>query len=478
MSHTPTEEQQAIVAAVVNTQDNLLVSALAGAAKTSTLVLIAEAIPQTTILCLAFNKKIATEMQERLPANCTAKTLNSLGHGIWSQTIGKRLTLQTDKTYSLVKQHIEAMPKGEEQQHAYETMADIMKMVDGGKTAGYVPDGHFPHAKGLMDDSEFEGWLDEAPTPVQWDIVKAVSIKSMQLALQGTIDFNDQILMPAVFPSSFPVYPLIMVDETQDLSALNHRMLKKLVKKRLIAVGDECQSIYGFRGAHQDSMDLLQRTFNMRKLILSISFRCPIAVVEHARWRAPHMRWPEWAKQGEVRTLKVWTADHIPENAAIICRNNAPLFRTALRLLKQSRRVQIVGNDIGKGLIKHMKKFGPLTMPQDQVLVSIEIWKNEKLAKTRSPGSVLDQAECMVLFAEQGKDLGDAIAYAEHIFNSQGPIQLMTGHKSKGLEFDEVFVLDAKLIRLDEGQEKNLLYVIQTRAKQSLTYIETEGYDV
>lgn len=69
---TPTPEQVAIVEAAKQTNDNLLVSALAGAAKTSTLVLIAKALQKHPILCLAFNKRIATEMQERLPGNCTA----------------------------------------------------------------------------------------------------------------------------------------------------------------------------------------------------------------------------------------------------------------------------------------------------------------------------------------------------------------------------------------------------------------------
>jgi ATP-dependent exoDNAse (exonuclease V) beta subunit len=80
------------------------------------------------------------------------------------------------------------------------------------------------------------------------------------------------------------------------------------------------------------------------------------------------------------------------------------------------------------------------------------------------------------IFAAQGETLGDALAYAEHLFNSQGSIQLMTGHKSKGLEFDTVFILDRDLIRLDEGQEKNLLYVCQTRAKDSLFYVSSDNF--
>jgi len=64
-----------------------------------------------------------------------------------------------------------------------------------------------------------------------------------------------------------------------------------------------------------------------------------------------------------------------------------------------------------------------------------------------------------------------------------GPIKMMTGHKSKGLEFPAVFILDRHLLRiLDDGegssknQDRNLLYVMQTRAQKVLTYITTERF--
>ena len=73
---TPTSEQIAAVNAAKDSTANLAIIARAGAAKTSTLVLIGEALPQTDILCLAFNKAIAEEMTERLPPNCESKTLH------------------------------------------------------------------------------------------------------------------------------------------------------------------------------------------------------------------------------------------------------------------------------------------------------------------------------------------------------------------------------------------------------------------
>lgn len=474
---TPTEEQAAIVAAARDTSDNLIISALAGAAKTSTLVLIAEALPKTAILCLAFNKRIATEMQTRLPSTCVAKTLNALGHSAWCQFLNKRfLEVDTKKTYRIVKLLLDSIDDQKEKSELYKRMADLIRAVDDGKTAGYIPTGHYPAAKRLMDDDEYFAWLDEEPTRSEKDVLIAAALISLTEAHQGVIDFNDQILCSSVFPVSFPQYPLVMIDEAQDLSALNHQMLGRLAKKRIIAVGDECQAIYGFRGAHEDSMSLLARQFDMVPYYLTTSFRCPIKVVEEARWRAPAMRYPEWAKPGEVKSLHLWYNDDIPEEATVICRNNAPLFTLAFALLKSGRYPELVGNDLGKMLIKTLKGLGPLDMTQARARTAVQEWKEKKLKKARSPGKVEDQAECLLIFLEQGKTLGDAITYAEHILSTSGPVKLMTGHKSKGLEFDHVLFLDQELIG-DDPQEKNLRYVIQTRAKKTLTYVRSQLYD-
>lgn len=472
---TPTNEQLAIIDAAKNTTDNLLISALAGAAKTSTLILVAESLKSVPVLCLAFNKKIAEEMKERLPGNCEAMTLNSLGHRAWGSALGKRLILDTSKTYNLLTAHIASF-RGDDKSLAYERFNELMQAVDFAKTRGWIPEGTFTYAKRLLTDDEYSAILPEELSDFEFDLVRKVVGESIHQSLQGTIDFNDQILMPTLFPNaSFPIFPLVLVDETQDLSELNHKMLQKLAKKRIIVVGDDCQAIYAFRGASTSSMKDLKDRFQMKEFTLSISFRCPIAVVKAAQWRAPHMRWPEWAKEGTVRTLTSWNVHDLPDNAAIICRNNAPLFRQALALLKARRYPQLIGNDIGKNLLKIMKKFGSSSMPKAEVIENIVKWKMAKLAKTRSPGSIHDQADCMLLFAEEGDNLGDALAYAEHIFNARGPIQLMTGHKSKGLEFDHVFILDKHLIG-DSQQEDNLRYVMQTRAKQTLTYVDSEGW--
>lgn len=472
---TPTAEQQLIIDYVKMTSDNIIIHALAGAAKTSTLVLIAKALPGTPMLCLAFNKKIQLEMKERLPGNCEAMTLNSIGHRVWSQAIGKRLVIDDKKTYEIVRTVIDELADHQKNE-AYSIMADTIQAVNAGKTCGYVPTGMFSQAKPIMDDEEFFAWLDEEPSPLMEDLIRECTKRSIELAMQGQCDYNDQIFMPTIFWGQFPNYPLVLIDEAQDLSALNHVMLRKIARKRLIAVGDPNQSIYGFRGAHENSMKLLREQFKMVRMDLTVSFRCPIAVVQEARWRAPAMAYPDWAKEGSVRHLTEWRVTDIPNSAAIICRNNAPLFTCAVALIKAGQFPEIVGNDIGKALLKIMKKLGLETLTQPEAFTALEEWKAAKLAKSRNPGTVTDQAECISIFIEEGKTLGGAIAYAEHLLARSGNIKLMTGHKSKGLEFEDVFILDRFLIRKDASQDKNLLYVMQTRAKSSLTYILNEGF--
>lgn len=478
MTITPTPEQEAIISRAVETTDNLLISALAGAAKTSTIVMMAHALKGKQILCLAFNVRIAKEMQERLPPWCEARTLNSLGHRIWGDTLGRRLIVDADKNYRILKALVDQL-EGEEKREAFEIFADVKRTIEHGKTAGWIPEGAFAikKPKPLYTDDEFFDSLDEEPSDLFAHLVTQASLRSLTESFEGKIDYSDQILLPSIFPALYPRYPVVMVDEAQDLSPLNHRMLARLVgDRRLIAVGDECQSIYAFRGASVNSMRELQQAFHMSELGLSISFRCPISVVEEARWRAPHMKYPEWAKPGEVRHLGEWDVSNLTDDAVIICRNNAPLFSMAFRLIRAGRYPELVGNDIGKGLIKILRSFSKDdNLPCEEVKVAIDRWRQAKLAKARNKSKIEDQAECLEIFAEQGRTLGEAIAYAARIMSMAGPVKLMTGHKSKGLEFDNVYFLDQHLLR-DDQQDKNLRYVIQTRAKSTLTYVNSTAF--
>jgi hypothetical protein len=70
--------------------------------------------------------------------------------------------------------------------------------------------------------------------------------------------------MPALFGGTYPKFPLVLIDEYQDLSPIDHAMVAKLCKSsRQIGVGDDAQSIYAFRGAKAGSMASAVVEYNM-----------------------------------------------------------------------------------------------------------------------------------------------------------------------------------------------------------------------
>lgn len=488
----PTPEQLAILEKAKSTRDNLLIQALAGASKTTTLVMIAKVLSGIPTLSVAFNKRIADEMGERLPSHCTCKTLNGIGHGAWGQFIGKGgrgMNLNRRKMGDILAGMDLGRSVAEELR---ESFGDVVQLASRAKLYGYVPDGRYEEAVHMVDRESLEEILADAEYPqIAWDLLDQMLIRSITQAYDGRIDYDDQLYMSTLFGAQLPRFALTLVDEAQDLSPLNHYMIQRLVgDRRLIAVGDAFQSIYGFRGAVSDGMEVLRQRFQMTELRLSVSFRCPKAVVKMARKRAPYMQWAPNAADGHIHDLtngptRTWGPGIFPSGAAVICRNNAPLFSLGLKLLRAGKGITMRGMDISKRLIKILDEFGDRSMPRAELLEHLKSWKAAREAEGKlKPETIEDRYVCLVVFAEATPTLGAAIAHAEALFAAEGPIELLSGHKSKGLEWNHVFHLDpwrvpSKFATLPEEvtQEANLEYVITTRAKESLTLLNLEDYD-
>jgi hypothetical protein len=341
------------------------------------------------------------------------------------------------------------------------------------KHLGYIPDGKYKDvAKRLCDRNVVQTRIESKLSDFCWEIVDSALLTSIKLAYGGFIDFDDQVYMSALFGGSFQRYPDVLVDEDQDLSPVNFEMLRRSVEDRLVGVGDRWQSIYAFRGAETHGVDKLKQMFNMREMPLSISFRCPENVVKAVHWHVPHMRW--FKDGGYHKVLPCLDVNLIPEGATIICRNNAPLFAAAFQLLSARRSVSVVGSDIGPKIIKLMQKVGQDNDGSDVLIGKIEEWRLEKLRFANNIATINDTADCMKIFATWGRTLYAAVEYAKFILNSVGSILLTTGHKAKGLEWDTVYHLDPFLCR-DEDQDRNLKYVITTRAKHEIYEIESRN---
>lgn len=468
---TPTEEQLHIVDLITNTKDNILVNAYAGTGKTTTLRLIDLSLPKDLpTLYLAFNKRIVEEATG-FRQKTIIRTLNSQGHRIWAQTCANPLTMPKQKVGDLLREAIKDL-EGDDKKEAWEEFSNITSCVGFAKSLGYVPTNKFPRARRLIEEEDFFSAYTEhheALSDLCKSLVSTTLASSISAAFAGAIDFNDQIYMPALFGATFPRFPLVLGDEAQDWSPVNHVLLEKLARERLVAVGDPWQTIYGFRGAMPDGMGRLASAFSMTSADLSVSFRCPSAIVRAVHWHVPHLRWSK--EGGRASKILNPTLNGFVDGSAIICRNNAPLIRLGFRLLAARRSVCISGSDIGPRIAKVMKKLGEPSMSKVALRNAIEDWRNEKAAKGST--SADDTADCMLVFADYGETLEQAIAYVEKLFDQEGSITLTTGHKSKGLEWPIVYHLDPFLVH-DTDQDRNLRYVITTRSQNQFYEINSK----
>jgi hypothetical protein len=469
---TPTDEQLATLDHCRGVAHaNLMINALAGTGKSATLKLLDKASKIHPALYLVFNKRNATEALESggFRSTTTIKTFNACGHGIWAQHIAPKIALDKAKSRTLWKVELDSMTRAEVTA-AWREYGVVMDGLEKAKSLGYVPTGcKFPHTS-LIDRATLHLAMDEPPNDLASTLIDDILCESITKAYRGVIDFNDQIYMPALFGGTYPKFRRVMVDEYQDQSPVNHALLARLVKDRIIGVGDPYQNIYGFRGAKAGGMTNAVKAYTMSELPLSASFRCPSAIVEAAQWRVPHFRWTK--DGGSVRTETEFPGSDFPDDATVICRNNAPLLRLAFKLISAGRGVNVMGSELGPKLVGILRKLGDSTLPRAKALSAIEEWRETRLVAGSK--SANDLADCMRVLCEHGETLGSGISYAEHIFAQNGTIRLLTGHKSKGLEFDNVFWLDPWLCD-DSEQDQNLRYVITTRSQNSLTMLDSSS---
>jgi superfamily I DNA/RNA helicase len=246
--------------------------------------------------------------------------------------------------------------------------------------------------------------------------------------------------------------------------------------KALCVVGDPHQAIYGWRGALPDSYDRLIARFGCTEYPLTVNWRCSRRVIEYAQNLVPEIQAHDNAPEGDI-THNDFDPTQWRAGDALICRNNAPILGVALDMIFNHNRFPTIRAKAGSddGFLGQLKKtYLSLTGSADSKLSQV----NDLIAKARAKLTgnrlqyKLDLYDCLTKLIAHNP----TTTQLDRMFTSEDPeLVLTTGHRAKGLEFNNVFFLRPDLIPSkwstaaeELQQEDNLHYVIATRAKQTL----------
>lgn len=260
-----------------------------------------------------------------------------------------------------------------------------------------------------------------------------------RLEERRALDFDDliskTIFLFENFPEILKIYrekwPHIHIDEYQDTDRAQHRLVQLLggTGGNVCAVGDEDQSIYGFRGADFTNILEFEKTWPSAKIItLERNYRSSQKILDAAnaaiaknKARRPKNLFTRKAKGGK---LSAFAAENEKEEAERVA-------------------------EIIKKILKKGSSSGPIAI---LCRANFQFHPFEKALKERGLPYL-------------------AAADQDDLMANGRPIRLMTVHAAKGLEFEYVFIpgLEKGLFpHSPTEEERRLFYVALTRGKKKI----------
>ena len=495
---TPSEYQKAIFKFFAEGVGNVVINAKAGSSKTTTAVMSLDYIPANkTVLFLAFNKSIATELQNRLAdkPNVVACTFHSLGFKILKENLGN-LTLEQYKYKTYLMKNIQMLSETvftskEEKNRFMKNAEQLCDLARYNKCQSAEEIGEVAEKYGILPVGD-EVWVVE------------------QLLKWGkehteTIDYTDMEWLPYELNLNTYRYKYdwIIIDEAQDTSPVRQELFKKCIKRgtRFAAIGDKDQAINAWCGSDSSAFENFLKEADTISLDLPISYRCPKKVIELLQTLVPDIQAAPNAIEGEVNM------DVSPYKAKsgdmVVCRNSLPLTVLYSWYLEKNIKAYIKGSDIGRGLVTMLKNTGANTVGADfktdgaipqlykgaikslHRMVNVEGMTIEDAVCSEKFRKLYDSIRTIEILANGTNDLEYLTARINKIFKDEDSdgICLSTVHKAKGLEADNVFVLCPSLMPNSLAEkpweieaEHNIMYVAYSRPKKTLNFISEEMF--
>lgn len=471
--------------AIVDSTGNIKINAVAGSGKTTTLIEYAKARPEARILYLAFNKAVKLEAEKKFAENGVANVSIETAHSLAFSGVVRR------SNYKIKNE-------------GYKT-PEIVELLGlnsfTGRHTEYIIATHINafiayfcnSNKSKVQELNYEDVVSD-PAARQFALNFKKEIAQLTRVF---LDKMNKAEIPIIhdfylkkFQLSKPMLPFnaILFDEGQDASeAMLDIFLSQPATK--VIVGDKHQQIYGWRYAVNSLEKVDYPSYN-----LSISFRFDADIAQLARqiisWKR-HLKLPSTVaitgagKPGKIKTR------------AVIARTNAGLLLKAIELLIEKKEIKSVYFEgrienytyasEGASIYDILNLYtGEKEWIRDKMIASMKDMKELEEYIENTGDAQLGMLTEVV--KRHGKKLPGYIkqlkeSHIDHDDKNKADMVFSTVHRSKGIEYDEVtlvddFVTEEKLIDQAEeneptnaaklSEEINLLYVAVTRTKTVL----------
>jgi ATP-dependent DNA helicase RecQ len=300
---------------------------------------------------------------------------------------------------------------------------------------------------------------------------------------------------------------VLVIDEAQDMDEDEFSLINALMEQneemRVIAVGDDDQNIYEFRGASSKYLEQFIHVNKAVKYELVENYRSKsnlvyftnqfVKSIQHRLKDTPII--PKQTDNGKIKLVR-YQSDNLTTplvhemlntglagTTCILTKTNEEALQITGLLLKNGMQAKLIQTNDGFNLynLAEVRFFlSMLNFADDVFIISDDIWdaakrelfnKFSKSNKLEICTNIIRDFEATNPKKKYKSDLEVFIRESklEDFFNDSGEtIFVSTIHKAKGKEFDNVFLMLENFIpTTDEARRQ--LYVAMTRAKQNLT---------
>ncbi|GAB4168801.1 MAG: DNA helicase II [Wenzhouxiangellaceae bacterium] len=330
VSHLLDQLNDAQREAVTLDKGHCLVLAGAGSGKTRVLVhriawvIQVEHVPPMAILAVTFTNKAANEMRGRIE-----RLLHMSSTGLWIGTfhgICHRMLrlhaaeaglapdfqiLDAEDQYRLIRRTIREMQLDETEYPPRQVQA----FINARKDEGARPD-----------------HIDPGGNPMVAELIEIYRNYQQSCARSGLVDFAELLLATVELLRDHPErrahyqqrFRHLLIDEFQDTNTLQYALVRLLAGEHssLFVVGDDDQSIYGWRGARIEHMQQLVSDFRPRVVRLEQNYRSTRTILEAANQVISHntdrMGKRLWTEGDQGEPVRVFAASNEHEEAEFV----------------------------------------------------------------------------------------------------------------------------------------------------------------